>query len=185
MHPGLVLFCILFLSPVVQSQSAINLKAGLLNYEFKDENGRHHGQSIGLDAIVQDSRFLFMPGLHYQQYTVLGRTTRDGLIAQGDKIHQIHVPVNFGLRVLQDRVFTLRAFAGAHVSFLAGVDENTLGVTLDRVNEVQPGVQAGIQLMIWRITADVHYINDFRNVIPSHPYETKLRGWEFLIGIAL
>ena len=38
------------------AQTAFNPKIGLLNYVFGDEaHGRHYGQSVGFDVIVEDS----------------------------------------------------------------------------------------------------------------------------------
>ncbi len=177
----LTLFTMAF-SP--QAQSAFNIKMGILNFRLADEQGRHHGQSIGFDVLVQDSRLLFMPGLHYQQYMMQAKTSRDGILSQGDKTHQIQLPISIGALIVNDRLFKLRTYAGGHISFLVGVDENTAGLTVNHMKEVQPGIQGGIQLAVWRFTADLRYIHDFRNVI-SLREESKLRGWEILVGIAL
>ena len=180
----LVYVCLLIAVTPQQAQSALNLKYGLLQLRFSDEQSSwHFGQSFGFDVLVEDSRLLFMPGLHYQQYTIAQRASRNGSRNQ-DFYHQIQLPVNLGTWIFADRYFKLRVYGGGHLNFLIGVDKNSQGVTSDNTTAVHPGVQAGTQVMIWRFTFDVRYIHDFRKYILQRP-ESRLLGWEFLFGVAL
>ena len=175
----------LFIMDGLHAQSAINIKMGLLDRKFDDETSLiHYGQSYGLDAIIEDSRILFMPGLHYQQYSIVGSESRGGFFTHRDNIHQISLPVSLGTWLFADRWIKLRVYGGGHVNFIVGVDSNPAGINLDRVTTVHPGWQAGGQLMLWRFTADVRYYRDYRKVINVRE-ESLLKGWEFLIGIAL
>lgn len=183
----LVMMTILILTATMplHAQTAVNLKYGILNMRFADEHSaRHYGQSFGFDVIVEDSRFLFMPGLHYQQYAIRGRNSQGRLFVDHDRFHQLNLPMSLGMWLAGDRLMKLRIYGGGHFNFLIGVDKNNQGVTIDNITAFQPGVQGGIQLMLWRITADLRYVHGFRNVIHARA-DSKLRGWEFLIGIAL
>lgn len=168
----------------VYAQSAINLKAGFLSRTFQDETDLVHcGQSIGLDAIVEDSRFLLMPGLHYQRYAILGSESRSSMFGNRENIHQISFPVSMGTWIVRDKWMKLRLYGGGHVNFIVGVDKNNAGINLDRVSTVHPGWQVGGQFMVWRLTADVRYGKDYGNVIKARP-DSEGAGWEFLVGIA-
>jgi hypothetical protein len=153
----LLMNALLFVTCSVYAQSAINIKGGLIDRKFDDESKdlMHCGQSIGLDAIIEDSRFLFMPGLHYQRYGVIGSESRGGLLDRQKSIHQISLPISIGTWLFADKHIKIRAYGGAHVNFIVGVDSNNAGINLDRVKTVHPGWQAGGQVMVWRLTADV------------------------------
>lgn len=171
------------------AQSAINPKLGIINRVFTDQadSGNmliHFGQSYGFDMIVEDTRFLFMPGLHYQTYGITGSDARGSLIEKRKNIHQISLPVSFGTSLLASPWSKLRVYGGGHINFIVGVDKNDTDVNIDRVTLVHPGWQAGAQVMLWKITADVRYYRDYRKVINVREDSTQ-RGWEFLIGIAL
>ncbi|HLF64533.1 MAG TPA: hypothetical protein VI603_12305 [Saprospiraceae bacterium] len=176
---------LLTMSMSQNAQSAINIKTGLVNLRFADEdNGRHYGLSFGFDAIVEDSRFLFLPGLHYQQFDIQSTSARGKLFAGRKNFHQISLPLSMGTQIIRDRVVTLRMYVGGHLNFTIGIDENPFGVNTDKVSEVHPGFQGGLQLMLWRFTADIRYVQDFSNMIKIRD-NSKLRGWEMLVGIAL
>ncbi len=182
-----VLFGVLFMGGAlsIQGQSAFNPKYGLLQYRFADENsGNHFGQSFGFDMVVEDSRVLFMPGMHYQQYSIHSRSSRGNPPVDLDRnFHLISVPVSLGAWIVGDRLIKLRLYGGGHLNFIIAVDKNNQGITADNVKAFHPGVQAGSQLMIWKMTVDIRYSHDFRNVINARA-ESELRGWELLVGIA-
>lgn len=181
----LLMMVMLFILNGIYAQSAINVKIGLIDRKFDDENTLvHYGSSFGIDAIIEDSRILFMPGLHYQQYDIYGAESRGALFSHSDNIHQISLPVSIGTWLFADRWIKLRAYAGGHVNFIVGVDSNSAELNLDRVTTVHPGWQAGGQLMLWRLTIDARYYRDYRKVINVRE-DSLLKGWEFLIGIAL
>jgi len=170
------------------AQSAINPKVGIINREFTDEadSGNmlvHFGQSYGFDMIVEDTRFMFMPGLHYQTYGIIGNDSRGSLFEKRESIHQISLPVSFGTSILASPWSKLRVYGGGHINFIVGVDKNDAGINIDRVTLVHPGWQVGAQVMLWKITADVRYYRDYRKVINVREDSTQ-RGWEFLVGIA-
>jgi hypothetical protein len=180
---GMALLCV-----NVGAQSAINLKVGVIGRQFQDEldSGStrvHYGKSIGLDAIVEDSWVLFMPGLHYQNYAIVGAEKGSGFFEKSDNFHQISLPVNLGTRFGIDRALKVRVYGGGHINFIVGVDSNSTGVNLDRVQTVHPGWQAGAQVMVWRLTADFRYYRDYRHLINVRP-DSEVKGWEFLVGIA-
>jgi hypothetical protein len=181
----LLMGALLFVMGSAYAQSAINIKAGLIDRKFSDESKdmMHCGQSIGLDAIIEDSRFLFMPGLHYQRYSVIGSESRGGILERQESIHQFSLPLSIGTWVFADKYVKVRAYGGAHVNFIVGVDSNTAGINLDRVRTVHPGWQVGGQLMVWRLTADVRYGRDYGDVINFRD-NSQTRGWDFLIGFA-
>ncbi len=169
----------------INGQSAINFKVGVIDRKFGDESNLiHNGQSAGLDVIVEDSRLLFMPGFHYQRYEIVGSGSHDGVFDNRNNIHQISVPMSLGTWIAADKWFKIRAYGGGHMNFIVGVDKNTAGLNLDRVQTVHPGWQVGGQLMFWKLTADVRYYRDYRNVIISREHST-VGGWEFLLGLAL
>ncbi len=169
-------------------QTALNIKYGILSMRLADDStlngasGVRHGRSFGLDAIVEDSRFLFMPGLHYQHYAVQRSDVRGGLFARRASIHHIHLPLNFGSWIAAGRHCRIRVFAGVHGNFLTAVDDNAQGLNTELVTRVQPGVQAGSQVRLWRITFDIRYSHDLRNVIHARP-ESRLRGWGLYAGV--
>ena len=177
------------ISGSVFAQSAINIKVGMISRQFTDEMNSgstllHYGQSYGFDAIVEDSRLLFMPGLHYQNYGISGEDARGSLFEKRESIHQISLPMNLGTWFAANRWAKLRIYGGGHINFIVGVDQNDSGINLDRVTTVHPGWQGGAQIMLWRITADVRYYRDYRKVINAREESTQ-RGWEILVGFAL
>ena len=170
------------------AQSAINLKAGILNRQFTDEvdSGSslvHYGMNYGFDYIVDDSWVLFMPGLHYQRYDMDARDSRGSLFAKREHIHQISLPLSLGATFFKSPWSKIRAYGGGHVNFIVGVDKNDNELNLDRVTTVHPGWQLGAQVMLWRFTADFRYYRDYRKVINVRE-NSELKGWEFLIGVA-
>jgi len=167
-----------------ECQSALNVKLGLIDRVLNDESGlTHYGFNIGLDAIVEDTRFLFVPGFHYQRYAVIGSDSRSRTFQRQASIHQISLPVSAGTWILADQVVKVRVYGGIHFNFIVGVDSNNAGINLDRLTTFHPGWQAGVQLLLWRFTADVRYTKDYRKLIKARP-ESDVRGWEFLIGFA-
>lgn len=177
--------CVLVFS-LLWGQSAVNLKAGLLYKQFADEprGHLHHGQSIGLDVLVEDTRLLFMPGLHYQQIAVRSTLSRDGVYARRPHYHQIHLPVSLGTWLAAGQYAKFRVYGGGHLSFVAAVDNSTTGPTIDQVILVHPGWQAGLQVMLWRVTAEARYVYDYRPVITQRE-RSRMHGWEVFLGIAL
>ena len=181
----LVMSTAVFVVSGLTAQSAVNVKVGVIDRKFKDESSLIHcGISYGVDVIIEDSRFLFMPGLHYQQYDIYGTESRSNIFSRSDDFHQMSLPLSFGTWLFADRWIKVRAYAGGHINFIVGVDSNSAQVNLDRVTAVHPGWQIGGQLMLWRITFDARYYHDYRNVINVRK-DSTVRGWEFLIGIAL
>jgi hypothetical protein len=169
-------------------QSALNVKAGILNRQFTDEldSGSslvHYGLNYGFDFIVDDSWVLFMPGLHYQRYDIDASDSRGSIFRKREHIHQISLPLSLGATVLRSPVSNFRVYGGGHVNFIVGVDKNDNEINLDRVTTVHPGWQAGAQVMLWRFTADLRYYRDYRKVINVRE-NSELKGWELLIGFA-
>ena len=149
---------LLFTAEVIFCQSAVDVNVGLITNSFADETGsRHYGNSIGFDVVVEDSPFLFMPGMHYQRYAIDGSSSRMGLSIKGPLIHQVSIPANIGTRLWSYRRMKWRIYGGGHLSFIVAVDNNDRGIHIDRINTVQPGWQAGTQLQLWKITADLRY----------------------------
>lgn len=180
----LVMIALLYTCFSTHAQSAINLKVGIIDRNFSDESGLTHcGQSYGIDAIIEDSRVMFMPGLHYQQYAIVGAEERSGVFANQQNIHQISLPISIGTWVLADRWGKIRVYGGGHINFIVGVDDNHFGVNLDRVSTVHPGWQLGGQVQVWKFTADIRYYRDYGNVINVRE-ESKVAGFEFLVGVA-
>jgi hypothetical protein len=181
----LLTMALLFIGYSTYAQSALNLKVGLIERSFRDEADlRHCGMNFGLDAIIEDSRFLFMPGLHYQRYSIAGQQVQESKFSKSESLHQISLPVSMGTWLMADRWAKFRVYGGGHINFIVGVDENDLGINLDRVTTVHPGWQVGGQVMLWKVTADIRYYRDYRKIINVRE-NSAVAGWEFLVGIAL
>lgn len=181
-----IVFIHLFVTSALFGQAAVNLKGGLLYKQFEGEpkGHLHYGQSIGLDVLVEDTRLLFMPGLHYQQFAIGHAAAREGLYHRLPHYHQLNVPVSFGTWFAGGRHMRMRIYGGGHLSFIVGVDDATGGPGIDQLTLVHPGWQGGAQVMLWRVTAEARYVRDYRQIITANP-GTTMRGWEIYLGFAL
>lgn len=110
------------------------------------------GADLGLFFRFNVARFYIQPEINYIIRNVNIEHTDFGTKIHIEKIatHYLNVPLFVGFRIVDFKLFKLRAFVGPEFNF--GIDKNIkLG------GEYQIGGHAGLGLDIWRFTIDAGY----------------------------
>jgi hypothetical protein len=185
--PALI-FCI-FIAHEGSSQTAFNLKTGAALWSIQDEvdsegHSQHSGQTIGFDVQIYDSRFMFVPGFHYQRISVLNQD--DGLTYKfNDENHSHHfsIPITFGWRVLDLKVIDLSAMAGGEIFFFHSLDPNDIGLDEHQFHDLFTALSGAIHTELFSfLSAEIKYRHALNPLLKERP-ESKLRGWSLEIGL--
>lgn len=105
-------------------------------------------------------------------------------------IGTIDVPVLLGFKLLDAKVFNLRAFLGPELSFATSTDytyESDSGsdITLKDFNDLTWYMQAGVGIDLLFLTFDIRYEKGLSNFIDDYQGEGSLKNnvWVFSLGM--
>ena len=172
-----------------KAQALFNPKIGAEMWSFKDEvnldSGSHHsGQTVGFDVMITDSRFLFVPGIHYHHISVLNK--KEGFTLKIDDENHIHyfsIPMTVGYRIFELPIVDLSALGGGEVFFFNDLDRNDLGLVDDDMYGVSMTITGMLHTTLFSfITADVKYRYGLLPIIRERP-DSKMQGWTIQLGI--
>lgn len=156
------------------------------SYNLKSVNADlANGFNIGVFGRIPINNLYFQPELLYnfgsKNYTVTGQDASNNNVSFGKdvKISTIDVPLLVGYKILDLKVFNLRAFAGPKLRFNAGStldftkptdSKMDLGTLEKDIKSSQIGLEAGVGVDVLMFTLDARYslINDM--------YQTKLNS---------
>jgi len=129
------------------------------------------GTDFGLFFRISPTRFYIQPEINYH--------IRNKEIYQDEfntttvkfKAHHIDIPILFGIKVIDLKVFKVRFFAGPE--FNVRLKDSSI----DR-NNYQLGLQAGLGFDLWRFTVDASY--SFLGYLDAHQ---KRQSHVFKVGV--
>ncbi len=168
------------------AQSGVNFRFGVgtmnSNVEsFTLDGQAHYGWRAGAFARIGASGSLyFNPGLFYGNYKVLSSESLNSFGSE-PSMHFINGLVDLGLFLIKTDAFRLRLEAGGNINYLAAIDNNDPGHDLNTFNDATLGVNGGLGIDIWFLTADISYEHSLTKFI-NESDESDSRFWSLAIG---
>lgn len=173
----------------VQAQAGFNAKIGVETWSFKDEidntgQSKHPGQMIGFDVLIEDKRFLFVPGFQYHRISMLNEDHSFSLdLSDHHHAHYFMIPLTAGYKLTKDAFVNLSILGGGEVVFFYDVDDNDLGLVSNSFYGVSTNLTAMAHAEIFSfLTAEVKYHYGLQPTIKARD-ESKLRGWTLAMGV--
>jgi hypothetical protein len=215
MKKNLLAAFLLFFSTLTYSQLNFGVKAGYnsslsLNnvssitsgsYNLKSVNADlANGFNVGVFSRIGINNLYFQPELLYnfgsKSYAITGQDASSNNVSFGKnvKISTIDIPLLVGYKILDLKVFNLRAFAGPKLRFNAGstldftkpTDSKIDLTTLEKdIKSSQIGLEAGVGVDVLMFTLDARYglINDMYQTKLNSVTLDKLSANTFLISL--
>ena len=170
------------------SQTGLNIKTGLSIFQLKDAHGLsprliHFGHRYGFDARVEETRLVFLAGLHYERLALFGDEEHSAFRDRMN-LHEIVLPISLGFKLLDASIVSLRVYGGGNLNFVVTLDENPAGLNTDRVTNLIPGGQLGVQGQIGPLTLDIQHVFHGRHFILTRE-DSRFRGLVISLGAVL
>jgi len=153
--------CLVIISMGAIAQGGVNFRAGVGTMvtdedQFTGENGAHYGWRGAMFARIGASdTWFFDPGISYEQYNV-GSNDKFNSFEDEPKLHFLKGYVNIATFLIRNDLFKMRLSGGGNVTYLARIDDNP-NYRLGDFNDATLGVNGGIGIDIWFLTADIGY----------------------------
>ena len=168
----LIVFLFLAISGVSFAQGGAQVFAGLTTVQNNSLNITKEGQmqsgfTVGVQSRLKDGTFVAGPGLSYTRITMLS-SDKNEFFNNDLNYHFLSMPMNVGLEYRLSRIFKLRMYTGADVTYFWKFDENDLNIDYDYLKDYFFGAHAGVGLDIFWITFDVSYEKGLTN---AHVFE--------------
>lgn len=174
---------------VAQAQAGFNAKIGVETWSFKDEaemtgQSQHPGQMIGFDVLIEDNRFLFVPGFQYHRISLVNEDQRFSFnFSEHHHVHYFMIPLTAGYKLTKDSFVNLSALAGGEVVFFYDVDENDLGLVSNSFYGISTNLTAILHAEIFSFfTVEVKYHYGLLPVLRTRD-DSKLSGWTLAMGV--
>lgn len=141
------------------------------------------GYQAGAFLRINTGKLYLQPEVVYNH-----RSTQLAGLSGGDvtfDLGTIDIPVLVGFKLLDAKVFNLRAFAGPEISFATGDATSSDDVTLADFNKKTWYMQAGVGVDLLFLTFDLRYEKGLSNFIEDYNNEGSLKNnvWVFSLGL--
>lgn len=174
---------------MAQAQAGFNAKIGVETWSLKDEaditgQSRHPGQMIGFDILIEDKRFLFVPGFQYHRISLLNEDHSFSFdVSEHHHVHYFMIPLTAGYKLTKDAIVNLSVLGGGEVVFFYDVDDNDLGLVSNSFYGVSTNLTAMVHAEIFSfLTAEVKYHYGLQPTLKARD-DSKLRGWTLALGV--
>lgn len=141
------------------------------------------GYQAGAFLRINTGKLYLQPEVVYNH-----RSTQLAGFSGGDvtfDLGTIDIPVLVGFKLLDAKVFNLRAFAGPEISFATGDGTTSDNVTLADFNKKTWYMQAGVGVDLLFLTFDLRYEKGLSNFINDFEDQGNLKNnvWVFSLGL--
>ena len=143
------------------------------------------GYQLGAFVRIKSGKLYLQPEVVYNH-----RSTQLVDIAGIDDISfdvgTIDVPVLIGFKILDAKVFNLRAFVGPEASFATKKNYDSSGtINLDDFNDLTWYMQAGVGIDLLFLTFDIRYEKGLSNFIDDYQNSGSLKNNVFVFSLGL
>lgn len=144
--------------------SAMNIEADTIETEGRS------GFNFGLDLRIEDRRFFFHPGIHYQQVkaklTKLEQLTTPEALSEEVRINSIKVPLNAGYYITREgSLLRLHVRGGIVPQLVLGATEReAFNFSKDQLNDFTWGANAAVGVDFILLSVEISYefsLSDF------------------------
>jgi hypothetical protein len=174
---------------MAQAQAGFNAKIGVETWSFKDEaemsgTSKHPGQMLGFDILIEDNRFLFVPGFQYHRISLVNEDKSFSFdLSNHHHVHYFMIPLTAGYKLTKDAFVNLSVLGGGEVVFFYDVDDNDLGFENSNFYGVSTNLTAMLHAEVFSfLTAEVKYHYGLLPVLRTRD-DSKLRGWTLAMGV--
>ena len=183
--------CVLYVLTygMAQAQAGFNAKIGVETWSFKDEadntgQSKHPGQMIGFDVLIEDNRFLFVPGFQYHRISLLNEEHSFSFdVSEHHHAHYFMIPLTAGYKLTKDAFVNFSVLGGGEVVFFYDVDDNDLGLVSNSFYGVSTNLTAMLHAEIFSfLTAEVKYHYGLQPVLKMRD-DSKMSGWTLAMGV--
>jgi len=141
------------------------------------------GYQAGVFLRLNSGKLYLQPEAVYNH-----RSTQLAGFSGGDitfDVGTIDVPVLVGFKILDGKVFNLRAFAGPEASFATSDGTSSDNVTIADFNKMTWYMQAGVGVDLLFLTFDLRYEKGLSNFIDDYNNQGNLKNnvWVFSLGL--
>lgn len=146
---------------VMSAQGGVNFRGGVGTMitdeeHFTGENGAHYGWRGAMFARIGASdTWYFDPGIAYEQYNILSSSEFNSFEDE-PKMHFLKGYVNIATFLIRTDIFKMRLTGGGNLTYLARIEDNP-NYVLGDFNDATLGVNGGLGIDIWFLTADIGY----------------------------
>jgi hypothetical protein len=143
------------------------------------------GYQLGAFVRIKSGKLYLQPEVVYNH-----RSTQlvniEGVSDITFDVGTIDVPVLLGFKLLDTKVFNVRAFVGPEASFATNKEYDSTGtVNLDDFNDLTWYMQAGIGVDVLFLTFDVRYEKGLTNFIDDYEDSGSLKNNVFVFSLGL
>lgn len=152
-----------------------------INANLESEN--HLGYSLGAFVRLNSGKMYIQPEVNYNLRTIdiKGAALADDKFETGT----LDVPLLLGLKVLDGKIFNLRAFVGPQASFTLNKKADNEGFDFDQINNLTWYMQAGIGIDLLFLTFDIRYEKGLSNFIDDYQDSGSLKNNVFVFSLGL
>ena len=141
------------------------------------------GYQLGAFVRINSGKLYLQPEVLYnlRSTNIVGAAVVDDLFDVGT----IDVPLLLGFKLIDAKVFNIRAFIGPEASFILNKEANDSGFSLDQINDLTWYMQAGVGVDLLFLTFDIRYEKGLSNFIDDYQGSGSLKNNVFVFSLGL
>ena len=141
------------------------------------------GYSLGAFVRLNSGKMYLQPEVNYNMRStnIMGAALADDKFETGT----LNVPLLLGLKVLNGKVFNIRAFVGPEASFTINKPEDSGSFSLEDINDLTWYVQGGVGVDLLFLTFDLRYEKGLTGFVEDYESEGSFKNnvWVFSLGL--